>query len=86
MGSTRLQDHFCRPKIPTAIDKVEFDNDRIIVHLTDQRIVSAPLSWFPVLNAASPEERLQFRLSPRGIHWDVLDEDIPIETFLDDYH
>jgi hypothetical protein len=32
--------------------------------------------------AATPEERAQFELSPLGIHWVALDEDISIEGLL----
>ncbi|NUH56006.1 DUF2442 domain-containing protein [Citrobacter portucalensis] len=31
---------------------------------------------------ASPDERNDFELSRRGIHWDSLNEDISIEGFL----
>ena len=85
MPSTSLRDHFLRPVLPTSISKVEVDSDRIIIYLSDGRVVHTPLSWFPILRSAEPEQRMKFRISPRGIHWDALDEDIPIETFLDDY-
>jgi hypothetical protein len=41
-----------------------------------------PLAWFPRLLAATPEQRNDFELSPRGIHWDLLDEDIAIAGLL----
>ena len=85
MVKTNLQDHFLRPTLPTCIHKVEIDGDKIIVYLSDGRQIHTPLSWFPILHSASVDQRKKFRISPRGIHWDALDEDIPIETFLDDY-
>lgn len=85
MVKTSLRDHFQRPTLPTSIDKVEIVGDRIIVNLSDGRQIHTPLSWFPLLHSAQPDQCKKFRISPRGIHWDALDEDIPIETFLDDY-
>jgi hypothetical protein len=61
---------------------VRFDDDSIWVHLADGRVIAAPLAWFPWLLAATPEQRLQFELSPPGIHWEALDEDISIDGLL----
>ncbi len=85
MARTKLQDHFQRPISPTGISKVEMGSEKIVIYLTDGRVIHTPLSWFPILHSAGPELRMKYRISPRGIHWDFLDEDIPIETFLDDY-
>jgi hypothetical protein len=52
------------------------------VHLRDARVIAAPLAWFPRLLAATPDQRLQFELSPRGIRWEALDEDISIDGLL----
>jgi hypothetical protein len=61
---------------------VRFDESSFWVELSDGRMLGIPLAWFPRLLAASPEEREGFELSPRGIHWDALDEDISIEGLL----
>jgi hypothetical protein len=61
---------------------VRFDDDSMWVHLDDGRVVAVPLAWFPRLLAATPEQRALFELSPRGIHWDALDEDISIDGLL----
>lgn len=66
----------------TSAKAVHFDNDSMWVHLADGRVMSVPLAWFPRLLAATPEERAQFELSPRGIHWEGLDEDISIDGLL----
>jgi hypothetical protein len=42
---------------------------------------SHPLSWFPKLLNASDQERLNYKLSPFGIHWENLDEDLSFEGF-----
>lgn len=59
---------------------VEFDNELMHVHLTDGRIISAPLIWFPTLREASPEQRAQYEIGAggRGLHWPELDEDLSI--------
>ena len=85
MLKTKLRDHFKRPTNPTRIQDVSIDSSKIEIRLSDGRIIHTPLEWFPILNAANSKQRESFRISPRGIHWDELDEDIPIETFLDDY-
>ena len=66
----------------TSAKAVRFDDDSMWVHLDDGRVVAIPLAWFPRLLAATPEQRLQFELSPRGIHWEALDEDISIDGLL----
>jgi len=61
---------------------VRFDDDNLWVDLDDGRVVGVPLAWFPRLLAATPEQRTAFELSPRGIHWEALDEDISIDGLL----
>ena len=38
--------------------------------------------WFPRLLHGTPEQREAFFLSPDGIHWEDLDEDISIAGLL----
>ena len=61
---------------------VRFDEASIWVDLADGRTISVPLAWFPRLASASAAELAQFELSPDGIHWDGLDEDISIAGLL----
>jgi len=61
---------------------VRFDDDSMWVDLDDGRRMAVPLAWFPRLLAATPEQRNQFELSPRGIHWEALDEDISVDGLL----
>ena len=71
-----------RAFVPTAAlaQSVNFDDELMHVHLTDGRIVSVPLIWFPLLHEASPEQRVQYEIGAggRGLHWPDLDEDISI--------
>ena len=66
----------------TSARAVRFDEDSLWVHLDDGRVIAAPLVWFPRLLRARPEERERFELSPHGIHWENLDEDISIDGLL----
>ena len=64
---------------PTA---VRFDDAQMWVDLEDGRTLGIPLVWFPRLLHGSPELRDKYFLSPDGIHWDDLDEDISIVGLL----
>ncbi|MFP4284880.1 MAG: DUF2442 domain-containing protein [Desulfovermiculus sp.] len=61
---------------------VTIDQDRLWVELSDGRTLGVPLAWFPRLLNASPQQLHDFELSPKGIHWDALDEDISIKGLL----
>lgn len=54
------------------------------VELTDGRILSAPLDWFPRLIEASDRERAEYELVGDGelIHWPSVDEDIDVPNLL----
>ena len=62
--------------------EVKFDDDTMWVSLNDGRTLGVPLAWFPRLLLAKPADREKFELSPGGIHWDDLDEDISIAGLL----
>ena len=61
---------------------LRFDENSMWVELSDGRTIGVPLAWFPRLLHASPEQREAYELSHRGMHWDVLDEDISIDGIL----
>ncbi len=56
----------------------------LAVQLSDGRDISVPLSWYPRLVHATPEERVHWELigGGQGIHWPDLDEDISVEMLL----
>ena len=64
--------------------EVSFSNDALSVGLSDGRVVSVPLAWFPGLTDAKPEERSDWELlgGGIGIHWEQIDEDISVESLL----
>ena len=61
---------------------VRFDEDSFWVELSDGRTLGGPLAWFPRLLRASPAQRERVAISTRGLHWEELDEDIPVEGLL----
>jgi len=61
---------------------VRFDDHSMWVDLDDGRTLGVPLAWFPRLLHGSPDERSQVVISPSGLHWESLDEDISIEGLL----
>ena len=76
-----------KPKRPrayvpvTALAKsVEFDEAMMQVVFTDGRVLCVPLAWFPVLYAATPEQRARYEIGGGGVglHWPDLDEDLSI--------
>lgn len=62
---------------PRAVDVV-FDDDQMWVRLDDGRTLGVPLAWFPRLLRGSVEARQAVSISPSGLHWEELDEDISI--------
>ena len=64
---------------------VRFDDDAMWVDLEDGRILGVPLAWYPRLLRAVPEDLAQVELSPSGLHWDNLDEDISVAGMLAGY-
>ncbi|MGD9732646.1 MAG: DUF2442 domain-containing protein [Desulfamplus sp.] len=60
---------------------INIDNRYIHVELNDGRILSTPLSWYPVLLSADDSERKNYKLIARKtmIEWESLDLHIDIE-------
>jgi len=59
-----------------------FDDAQMWVELEDGRTLGVPLIWFPRLDHATAAQRERFFLSPDGIHWEDIDEDISIAGLL----
>ena len=71
------------PFSPEATD-VRFDEDAMWVTLEDGRTIGVPLAWYPRLLNGSDAARRDVFISPSGLHWDELDEDISIASLLAD--
>ena len=68
--------------ISVQATKVDFDQDRMWVELDDGRTIGVPLAWYPRLLHGTPEDRAKVWITPSGLHWDELDEDISIAGIL----
>ncbi len=64
--------------------EVSCSNDELSVTLSDGRVVSVPLVWFPRLADATSRDRSDWELigGGIGIHWQEIDEDISVESLL----
>jgi len=77
---------FRRAYVPTtALAKsVQFDRDMMHVALTDGRIISVPIRWFPLLRQATLEQREHYEIGGGGIslHWPEIDEDLSVANLM----
>ena len=66
------------------VSDVRFDEDTLSVCLADDRTITVPLHWYPRLQAATPEQRSNWKVSGGGygIHWPEIDEDLSVEGLL----
>ena len=65
------------------IKNIWFDNNRIYMRSTENRILSRPLEAYPKLKDASAEQRNDFTIDEDGmaIRWETLDADMHISSF-----
>lgn len=71
-----------KPEIAPEPTAVMVTEDTLSVDLADGRTIAVPTGWFPRLAHGTPEEWADYELSPMGIHWCQLDEDISVEGLL----
>jgi hypothetical protein len=83
---TKARVKFRRAYVPTtALAKsVLFDEDMMHVSLTDGRVISVPIFWFPLLWDATPDQRAQYEIGGGGtsLHWEAIDEDLSVVGLL----
>jgi hypothetical protein len=65
-----------------AAESVRFDENAMWVTLSDGRVLGVPLAWFPRLLKAEPAAREAVAISPLGLHWEALDEDVSVAGLL----
>ncbi|MBS9767596.1 MAG: DUF2442 domain-containing protein [Flavobacteriaceae bacterium] len=63
------------------IKQVGFKDNNIFLETKNGIVKTMPLRWFKTLEKASDEQRANFTLSPFGIHWEELDEDLSFDGF-----
>lgn len=66
------------------VETVTLDEETLTARLSDGRMVSVPLEWFPRLLHATAAERDNWRLvgEGEGIHWPDLDEDVSADNLV----
>ncbi|PWV99995.1 uncharacterized protein DUF2442 [Hoeflea marina] len=62
---------------------VKCDVTHLHVTLGDGVVISTPLWWYPRLLAATPDELSKVELSPFGIHWPSLNEDLSVTGLIE---
>lgn len=65
-----------------SAEAVSFDQDQMWVRLSDGRTLGVPLAWFPRLLHAERAALEAVEISPFGLHWEALDEDLSVEGLL----
>ena len=63
---------------------IKVNSEMLRVYLSDGRIISVPIEWFPKLRDASEKERNNWRIIGGGIgvHWEDIDEDLSVMGLL----
>lgn len=79
--TTSIEARLTRPAV--AAD-VRVSDSRLTVELTDGREVSVPLTEFPELAAATPEQRANWEITALGtaIYWPDIDEEFGLAGML----
>src|ERR1039458_4176471 len=67
---------------PPLISKVMVNDEVLGLHLADGRFISMPISFYPTLALATPEERGRFEISGSSVYWRELDANIGVEGLL----
>ena len=72
--------------LPTTAlaNAVEFADGAMLVFLTDGRMLTVPLLWFPRLFASALEQRANVEIGSGGIslHWPEIDEDLSVANLM----
>jgi hypothetical protein len=73
-----------QPNPGERVRGVNFTEDTLAVDLLDGRTIIVPLTWYPRLLDATPEQRSRWKISGAGygIHWPDVNEDLSTEGLL----
>ncbi len=61
---------------------VSFTNTHVMIELADGRLIGVPLHFFPLLNAATDDERQNYRLGACDVYWEDIDDGIDLKAML----
>jgi Protein of unknown function (DUF2442) len=62
--------------------QVRCSDTELTVTSKDGRKITTPLWWYPRLLRATPQQRSNYELSPFGVHWPEIDEDLSVVGML----
>jgi uncharacterized protein DUF2442 len=62
--------------------QVRCSETELTVTLKDGRRITTPLWRYPRLLRATPQQRANYELSPFGVHWPEIDEDLSVAGML----
>ena len=62
--------------------RVRFTDTHAMIDLADGRIIGIPLHFFPLLEAASEEERQNYQLGSLEVYWEDIDDGIDLTAML----
>lgn len=61
---------------------LSFTDSHVMIELADGRIIGVPLRFFPLLEAASDEERHNYQLGALEVYWQDIDDGIDLTAML----
>lgn len=66
------------------VKEVHFTEDTLSVDLMDGRTITVPLTWYPLLQHATPDQLAHWETcgGGYGIHWPDIDEHLSTEGLL----
>lgn len=66
------------------VKNVIIRNDTLTVELTDERVISVPLTWYPTLLQATSKQLRRWKAcgAGTGINWPALDYHLSVEGLL----
>jgi hypothetical protein len=82
---TRLTRQMLEDELDCArIDRVEVTPERLLLYLTDGRLVGMPLAWSPRLARATEAERARYEVIGHGagLHWPEVDAYVSVRSVL----
>jgi hypothetical protein len=67
-----------------TITSVRFDNNNIVVEMSNGKIIEVPINSYPNLRKGTKNQINNYQIKGNGrwIHWEELDEDLSAEGFL----
>ncbi len=62
--------------------RVRFTEEHAMIELADGRLIGVPLDFFPLLKAATDEERQNYNLYGLTIYWEDIDDGMDLTALI----